>query len=114
MPELPEVEVTRRGIEPGVVGRRIDAVVVRHGGLRQAVPATLDAILEGTCIQTVRRRGKFILIECADAGAPSRAGTLLVHLGMTGTLRVMPAETPVRVHDHVPGPKVATLDRRWS
>lgn len=127
MPELPEVEVTRRGIEPGIVGRRIDAVVVRHGGLRQAVPETLDAILEGTLIQTVRRRGKFILIDCAEEAADAetgsgadhwaggghgdervvesvparRAGTLLVHLGMTGTLRVMPAETPVRVHDHV-------------
>lgn len=101
MPELPEVEVTRRGIEPGIVGRRIDSVVIRNGGLRQAVPATLDALLAGTVVETVRRRGKFILIDCADPASATRAGTLLVHLGMTGTLRLMAAATPVRVHDHV-------------
>ena len=108
MPELPEVEVTRRGIEPGVVGRRIDAVVVRHAGLRQSVPDSLADAVSGTRIETVRRRGKFILVDCvevdaaADADdAPTRAGSVLVHLGMTGTLRVMPASTPVRPHDHV-------------
>lgn len=102
MPELPEVEVTRRGIEPGIVGRRIDAVVVRHAGLRRAVPATLPEALTGMQIETVGRRGKFILVGCARPDRTTdRSGTLLVHLGMTGTLRVMPADTPVRVHDHV-------------
>ena len=101
MPELPEVEVTRRGIEPGVVGRRIDGVVVRQSSLRRAVPATLGETLTGLVIETVRRRGKFILIDCSAADSAGRAGTLLVHLGMTGTLRVMPAATPVRPHDHV-------------
>ncbi len=101
MPELPEVEVTRRGIEPGVVGRRIDAVVVRHAELRRAVPATLGDVVTGTLIETVRRRGKFILVDCRAQDSTSVVGTLLIHLGMTGTLRVMPADTPVRAHDHV-------------
>ena len=100
MPELPEVEVTRRGIEPGVVGRRIDAVVVRQESLRRAVPSDLAATLTGMVIETVRRRGKFILIGCVE-GRGQRRGSLLVHLGMTGTLRVMPADSPVRTHDHV-------------
>ena len=112
MPELPEVEVTRRGITPGIIGRRIDAVVVRHTGLRSAVPETLAESLAGLQIQTVDRRGKFILIGCVapevnevdapvDAPITARGGTLLIHLGMTGTLRVMSADTPLRVHDHI-------------
>lgn len=98
MPELPEVEVTRRGIEPAVVGRRIDGVVVRQQSLRRTVPSDLAETLTGMRIETVRRRGKFILLDCAADG---RRGSLVVHLGMTGTLRVMPAATPVRLHDHV-------------
>ena len=101
MPELPEVEVTRRGIEPGIVGRRIGAVVVRQAGLRQAVSANLAEALTGLTIETVRRRGKFILIDCADPARAERAGTVLVHLGMTGTLRVVAVDTPVRTHDHI-------------
>ncbi len=107
MPELPEVEVTRRGIAPGIAGRHIDAVAVRHAGLRSAVPANLAESLAGLQIQTVDRRGKFILIHCvgserkADAQTTPRGGTLLVHLGMTGTLRVMAADTPLRAHDHI-------------
>lgn len=107
MPELPEVEVTVRGIAPGVTGRRIGAVVVRHAGLRRAVPASLDAMLRGLTVETVSRRGKFILIRCvaeargARASTEGRDGTLLVHLGMTGTLRVLPAGTPAKLHDHV-------------
>jgi formamidopyrimidine-DNA glycosylase len=113
MPELPEVEVTVRGIEPGVVGRRIDSVVVRHTGLRRAIPPTLVTTLTGMHIETVRRRGKFILIGCIDSAhrsdardqasgtSSARSGTLLIHLGMTGTLRVMPSDMPVRTHDHV-------------
>jgi formamidopyrimidine-DNA glycosylase len=101
VPELPEVEVTRRGIEPGLVGRRIDAVVVRNGGLRRPVPDTLAAQMTGTLVETVERRGKFILIDCRSADSTDIVGTLLVHLGMTGTLRVMPVDTPLRPHDHV-------------
>ena len=104
MPELPEVEVTRRGIEPAIVGRRIDRVVVRQAGLRQPVPADLDAAMRGLVVEAVRRRGKFILVGCtrSDREAPAtHVGTLLVHLGMTGTLRVMPTDTPTTSHDHV-------------
>ena len=105
MPELPEVEVTRRGIEPGIVGRRIAAVVVRHAGLRRSVQEDLPGMLTGLSIETVRRRGKFILVDCVDdapdADAAARAGTLLIHLGMTGTLRVFPSDVPVRTHDHL-------------
>jgi formamidopyrimidine-DNA glycosylase len=109
MPELPEVEVTVRGIEPGVVGRRIDGVVVRHVGFRVPVPADLAETLVGLFIETVARRGKFILLRCVapKVALPSGAsggrgdGTLVVHLGMTGTLRVMPVDTPLRPHDHV-------------
>ena len=105
MPELPEVEVTRRGIEPGIVGRRIAAVVVRNAGLRRLVQEDLAEMLAGLSIETVRRRGKFILVDCIDdtpgADAAARAGTLLIHLGMTGTLRVMPSDVPVRTHDHL-------------
>ena len=119
MPELPEVEVTMRGIAPGIVGRRIDRVVVRHTGLRRAVPAALAVALAGATIESVARRGKFILIACGGPdvrGAPDvtsskhpstgavvapAGGTLLVHLGMTGTLRLLPAATPLKVHDHV-------------
>ncbi len=107
MPELPEVEVTRRGITPGIAGRRIDAVAVRHAGLRSAVPPDLAESLAGLKIETVDRRGKFILIGCVApeghvaARTPPRGGTLLVHLGMTGTLRVMAADTPLCAHDHI-------------
>ena len=108
MPELPEVEVTRRGIAPGLVGRRIDAVCVRNASLRWPVPDALSANLTGLHVKTVERRGKFILIEChapdeaGDVHDPKRrGGTVLVHLGMTGTLRLMSATTPPEAHDHV-------------
>ena len=101
MPELPEVEVTRRGVAPHIEGRRIDALVVRNGALRWPVPAALAQILPGARVQTVGRRGKFILIDCEG---PHAHGTLIVHLGMTGTLRVHqcgPAGPALATHDHV-------------
>lgn len=97
MPELPEVEVTRRGVAPHIEGQRIDAVVVRNGALRWPV-ANLAGLLPGTVVQTVGRRGKFILIECVGPGAQ---GTLIVHLGMTGTLRIQSRDVALRRHDHV-------------
>jgi len=101
MPELPEVEVTRRGVAPHIEGRRIDALVVRNGALRWPVPGMLANILPGARVQTVGRRGKFILIGCEGEHAH---GTLIVHLGMTGTLRVHQrgaAEPALATHDHV-------------
>jgi formamidopyrimidine-DNA glycosylase len=94
MPELPEVETTRRGLEPYVVGRRIRGVVVRNANLRWPVPRDLDRRLRGEEIVAVRRRGKYLLFDCGK-------GHLLVHLGMSGRLALVPEDTPPRAHDHV-------------
>ncbi|NUA28804.1 bifunctional DNA-formamidopyrimidine glycosylase/DNA-(apurinic or apyrimidinic site) lyase [Cupriavidus basilensis] len=100
MPELPEVEVTRRGLLPHVVGRRIAEVVVRHRGLRWPVEPDLESQLTGRVIARIERRGKYLLLECVrpDGEAP---GWLLIHLGMTGTLRVLPQAPPPGTHDHL-------------
>src|SRR3569832_3034338 len=82
MPELPEVETTRRGITPYVPGGRIVRVEVRDGRLRQPVPPRLNAWAAGQSIHGVARRGKFLLFVCDT-------GTLLLHLGMSGSLRVV-------------------------
>jgi formamidopyrimidine-DNA glycosylase len=93
MPELPEVETTRRGIAPHLVGRTVTTAVVRDARLRWPVPADLPQRLAGRTIQTVGRRAKYLLLEFAE-------GTLIVHLGMSGSLRVLPATTPPGKHDH--------------
>ena len=93
MPELPEVEVTRRGIAPRLVGRRIDAVAVREPRLRWRVPRAIGA-LPGRTLRGVGRRGKYLLLDCGD-------GHVLVHLGMSGSLRIVPADTAPGRHDHV-------------
>lgn len=92
MPELPEVEVTRRGIAPHLAGRRISAVEVREPRLRWPVPQAVRK-LAGRTVRGVRRRGKYLLIDCGD-------GHLIVHLGMSGSLRVLPSGTPAQKHDH--------------
>jgi formamidopyrimidine-DNA glycosylase len=94
MPELPEVETTRRGLEPHVVGRRIRDVVVRNPNLRWPVPADLAVHLKGEEVRAVRRRGKYLLFDCGE-------GHLLVHLGMSGRLTMVPSALPARKHDHV-------------
>jgi len=94
MPELPEVETTRRGLLPHVVGRRIRGVVVRNPSLRWPVPADLPLRLRGERVLDIRRRGKYLLFDC-------RRGHLLVHLGMSGRLSLVPADRPARAHDHV-------------
>ncbi|HZZ94035.1 MAG TPA: bifunctional DNA-formamidopyrimidine glycosylase/DNA-(apurinic or apyrimidinic site) lyase [Usitatibacter sp.] len=94
MPELPEVETTRRGLLPHVVGRRVDGVVVRDARLRWPVPADLGARLTGERFTGLRRRGKYLVFDCAH-------GHLLVHLGMSGRLSLVPDGTPARRHDHV-------------
>jgi formamidopyrimidine-DNA glycosylase len=94
MPELPEVETTRRGIAPHLVGRRVRDLVVRNRKLRWPVSPALASGLVGHEIRAVDRRAKYLLIE-ADAG------TAIVHLGMSGSLRVLPRDTPVRPHDHI-------------
>ncbi len=94
MPELPEVEITRRGIEPLVVGRTVDRVICRVGRLRWPVPETLGAVLAGQTIHRVERRAKYLLLRFD-------AGTLVIHLGMSGCLRGVAAEQPPGRHDHI-------------
>ncbi len=93
MPELPEVEVTRRGVAPHLEGRTVQGVTLRHAGLRWPFPPELDELLRGRTIRATARRGKYLLIRFDH-------GTLIIHLGMSGHLRVLPSATPVRKHDH--------------
>jgi formamidopyrimidine-DNA glycosylase len=94
MPELPEVETTRRGLAPHVEGRRVSGVVLRRADLRWPIPPEVSALLPGQRICGIRRRAKYLLLDTA-------VGSALLHLGMSGNLRVLPATTPVRAHDHV-------------
>ena len=94
MPELPEVETTRRGLAPHVEGRRIGGVVLRRPDLRWPIPPEVAALLPGQRVQAVRRRAKYLLLD-------TQAGSALLHLGMSGSLRVLAPDTPVRAHDHV-------------
>ena len=94
MPELPEVETTRQGIEPHLQGQRVERVIVRHHGLRWPVPDDLDVRLSGQHILRVERRAKYLLIR-------AESGTLLCHLGMSGSLRMVEAATPAEKHEHV-------------
>ena len=94
MPELPEVEVTRLGIAPHLQGRELSAVKVLDGRLRWPVPRILPKILPGQTVRSIQRRGKYLLIEMDT-------GHLLIHLGMTGTLRVLPSNDPLKLHDRV-------------
>lgn len=94
MPELPEVEVTRLGIAPHLEGRRVSAVKIIDGRLRWPVPSNLNTLLSGQKVLGIERRGKYLLMEFD-------AGYLLLHLGMTGTLRVLPGSDPLKTHDRV-------------
>jgi formamidopyrimidine-DNA glycosylase len=94
MPELPEVETTRRGLAPHVEGRTVSDVVLRRPDLRWPIPPEVVALLPGRRIEAVRRRAKYLLLD-------TDAGSALLHLGMSGSLRVLPAATPVEAHDHV-------------
>ncbi len=94
MPELPEVETTRRGLAPHLEGRRVASVTLRRPDLRWAIPREIAQVLPGQRIAAVRRRAKYLLFD-------TDAGSAVLHLGMSGSLRVLPAATPVREHDHV-------------
>ena len=94
MPELPEVETTRRGIAPHLTGKRISRVLVREPRLRWPVPPDLPARLAGQRLLAVERRAKYLLLRFP-------AGTLILHLGMSGSLRVLPAASPPGPHDHL-------------
>jgi formamidopyrimidine-DNA glycosylase len=124
MPELPEVEVTRRGIAPHLEGRTIDSTVIRHHGMRWPVPADLAATLQGLRVKSVARRGKYLLLECiadaprrirvartpASSARPDKAaalsrpaapgGWLILHLGMSGSLRIVGPGVAPGKHAH--------------
>ncbi|MDH3280583.1 MAG: bifunctional DNA-formamidopyrimidine glycosylase/DNA-(apurinic or apyrimidinic site) lyase [Gammaproteobacteria bacterium] len=93
MPELPEVETARRGIAPLVSGRRVVSVDIRNPHLRWPVPETLAEVC-GQVLTHVRRRAKYLLL-------PAQTGTIILHLGMSGSLRVVPERTPPGRYDHV-------------
>ena len=94
MPELPEVETTRRGLLPHVAGRHVEHVRLRRPDLRWPIPREVEDLLPGQRIDAIRRRAKYLLFD-------TDAGSALLHLGMSGSLRVLPDDTPVRAHDHV-------------
>ena len=94
MPELPEVETTCRGLQPHLTGRRIEAVKVRDARLRWPVPRDLPRRIAGQRIQQLRRRGKYLILEL-------ERGALIVHLGMSGALRIVPADRAPEKHDHL-------------
>ncbi len=94
MPELPEVETTRRGIEPYVTGIRMTELVIRRHDLRQPIPQSITS-LEGQRILGVSRRSKYLLLKIDDGT------TLLIHLGMSGSLRILGPGDDWRKHDHV-------------
>jgi len=94
MPELPEVETTRRGITPHILGKRIQATDVRDGRLRWPVSDEIVAGLRGQRVHEVGRRGKYLLIRLDE-------GTVIAHLGMSGSLRVTRPDVAPKKHDHV-------------
>jgi formamidopyrimidine-DNA glycosylase len=94
MPELPEVETTRAGLAPHLTGRRVLGATLRRPDLRWPIAPEITALLPGRRIEAVRRRAKYLLLD-------TDTGSALLHLGMSGSLRVLPAATPVRTHDHV-------------
>ena len=96
MPELPEVEVSRLGLAPHLEGHRLATVVTRRADLRLPIPADLASRLEGRTLAAIRRRGKYLLFHFPEAG-----GWLILHLGMSGSLRLVAPGTPPGPHDHL-------------
>ncbi len=94
MPELPEVETSRRGIAPFLVGREIQDVVIRERRLRWPVSPDVDSHLTGAIIMSVERRAKYLLINTTE-------GTAIMHFGMSGSVSIVDRGTPAGVHDHV-------------
>lgn len=111
MPELPEVETTRRGIEPHVVGKTVHQVLVRQPSLRWPVSPELSQALTGATMSAVHRRAKYLLFDVRRPGpGPAShvnsvpdipSGRMMIHLGMSGSLRITDADSPLRKHDHI-------------
>ncbi|MDO9012154.1 MAG: bifunctional DNA-formamidopyrimidine glycosylase/DNA-(apurinic or apyrimidinic site) lyase [Gallionella sp.] len=138
MPELPEVETTRRGLAPHLEGATLSGVVIRNARLRWPIPENLPELLSGQPIISLKRRAKYLLLDCGNGHgkistpdktcharsphpncplatlSPTQAGegtneslrefhisgTLILHLGMSGSLRILPLATPPAMHDH--------------
>lgn len=98
MPELPEVEVSRLGLLPFLSGQRIVDVVIRTEKLRHEIPPDLPRRAAGLRVEAISRRGKYLLCDCESARG---GGWLIIHLGMSGSLRLVPNGTPNQKHDHV-------------
>jgi len=94
MPELPEVETALRGLRPYLTGVRIAALVVRERRLRYPIPLGTESAVVGRVIRAMRRRAKYLILDL-------ERGTLLLHLGMSGSLRLVPSTVPAGRHDHV-------------
>jgi formamidopyrimidine-DNA glycosylase len=113
MPELPEVEVCRRGLAPELEGERIVGVAIRAPRLRQPIPPELAELLPDCRVAAVRRRGKYLLLDCRRAGVE---GTLILHLGMSGNLRFVGFDEAPGKHDHfelrLPGQILRLADPR--
>ena len=93
MPELPEVETTKNGISPHIKGQIVDKVIVRQAKLRWSVPDELHK-MQGQQIQAIRRRAKYLLLD-------TNIGSCIIHLGMSGSLRIVETGTVAEKHDHV-------------
>jgi formamidopyrimidine-DNA glycosylase len=94
MPELPEVETSRRGIEPYLLHSKITGITIRQHKLRWPVPKNLASLAKGHTIRGVKRRAKYIILELHN-------GNIIIHLGMSGSLRICMDKTPAEKHDHV-------------
>lgn len=94
MPELPEVETTLRGIKPHIIKQKIDDVIVRHPRLRWPVPTDLKHKLQGQRLLELKRRGKYLILSF-------KTGSIILHLGMSGSLRILSTPTAPQKHDHI-------------
>ncbi|MGI9227649.1 MAG: bifunctional DNA-formamidopyrimidine glycosylase/DNA-(apurinic or apyrimidinic site) lyase [Gammaproteobacteria bacterium] len=94
MPELPEVETTRRGISPHVIDKKINKVITRQRQLRWPIPRNLNALTKNQKIKNITRRGKYLLFQ-------TDAGHIILHLGMSGSLRIVANDSIPKKHDHV-------------
>jgi formamidopyrimidine-DNA glycosylase len=101
MPELPEVETTKSGIAPHIQGQQIRQLVVRQPKLRWPIPDDLAALIKNQSVLDVRRRAKYLLIDVGSAKTGKLKGTVIIHLGMSGSLRVVEGKAPIPAkHEH--------------
>jgi len=94
MPELPEVETTKRGIEPHIVGKKISDIVIREKRFRWPIQNCLKKNITGKIILSISRRSKYILFHLEN-------GCFMIHLGMSGSLRIITNDQPIKKHDHI-------------